>query len=134
MTVDRRLLDEHTIRRALRLDAEEIPARLDPAIVAAAARASRSRTSTGIALAAAAAFVGGWVWSEVFRALVGTVLASAGIDPVALAVDVADAVALRIAPIAQAASMPVIPIAIFVAAVIAALFEQMKGRTHATPS
>ena len=134
MTVDPTLLDEHTIRRALRLDAEEVPPRLDPRVIAAAARASRSHVSTGIALAATIAFVGGWVWSEVFRALVGAVIASAGVDPVGLALDVVDAAALRLAPIAEAASTPVIPIAIFVAAVIAALFEQMKGRTHATPS
>ena len=35
MNDDRKLLAEHEIRRALRLDIEEVPARLDPALIAA---------------------------------------------------------------------------------------------------
>ncbi len=134
MSPDRPLLDEHVLRRALRLDAEELPPRLEPAFIAAAARASRTRASTGIVVASTVAFAGGWLWSEVLRALVGFVLASTGVDPLGLLIDLVDAAVVQLAPLAQAAATPVVPIAIFVAAVMAAFFEHMKGRTDATPT
>ncbi len=128
------LFDEHDIRRALQLDADEMPARLDPRVIAAAARASRSSMSMGIVLAASIAFVGGWAWSEIFRALVTAVLASTGFDLLGTLISAIDAVVVGLAPIAEAASAPTVPIAILAAAVIAAAFERMKGSTDATPS
>lgn len=128
------LFDEHDIRRALRLDADEMPARIDPRVIAAAARASRSGVPVGILLAASIAFVGGWVWSEIFRTLVGAVLASTGFDLLGTLLSAVDTIVVWLAPIAEAASAPTIPIAILAAAVIAAAFERMKGNTDAAPS
>lgn len=127
-------LAEHDIRRALRLDAEEMPPRLDPRMIAAAARASRSSASTGIVLASVVAFVGGWMWSEIFRALVSAALGVSGLDLLGAAIDLANGALVRLAPVAQAATAPAVPIAILTLAVIATVVERMKGRTHATPS
>ena len=126
------LLDEHVLRRALRLDADEVPARLDPLLIAAAASAPRGR-SRDVVIAAVVAFVGGWVWSEVFRALVAGFFAARGIDPLGAAIDLLAAVAVRAAPVADAATHPAVPIAILTAAVLAVLFEQ-RGRAHAAAS
>lgn len=124
------LVDEHLLRRALRLDADEVPPRLDPALIAAAASAPRGRND--VAVAAVVAFVGGWLWSEVFRAIVA-VLAAGGPDPLAAAIEVTAAVAVRLAPLAEAATHPAIPVAILAAASVAVLFEQ-RGRAHAASS
>ncbi len=128
------LFDEHEIRRALRLDADELPPRLDPRFVAAAARASRRGPSTGIVLVAGVAFVCGWIWSEILGALVSGVLAFTGVDALGTLIDVANDVLVWVAPIAQAATAPAVPIAILTLAVLATAFERMKGRTDATPS
>ncbi|MBU6422556.1 MAG: hypothetical protein KGJ98_03055 [Chloroflexota bacterium] len=127
-------LAEQDIRRALRLDADETPPRLDPRAIAAAARASRSTASTGIVVAASAAFVAGWIWSEIFRALVSGALGLTGVDLLGGGIDLASGVLVRLAPVAQAATAPAVPIAILTLAVIAAAFERTKGTRHATPS
>lgn len=131
---DHELFDERDIRRALRLDADEMAPRLDPRIVAAAARASGSSAATGIVLAAVVAFLGGWVWSEVVRSLLSTLLAAAGVDPLGTVIDAVSALLVWLAPVAQAATAPAVPIAILVVAVMATLFDRMKGRSDATPS
>ncbi len=60
------LMEEHVLRRSLRLDADEVPPRLDPALIAAAATTS-SPSGSGLGLAVVVAFAGGWLWSEIFR-------------------------------------------------------------------
>lgn len=124
------LVDEQLLRRALRLDADEMPLRLDPVLIAAAASAPRRRSD--LALAVVVAFAGGWVWSEAFRAIVGGI-ATGGLDPLAAAIDVVAAVAVRLAPLAETAMHPVIPIAILTAAVVAVFFEQ-RGGAHVASS
>jgi hypothetical protein len=126
---DDRLLDEHVLRRALRLDADEVPPRIEPAVVMAAARATAARPRE-IALAAAVAFVGGWAWSEAFRAVVGGAL---GVDALDGLIQIATALALRLAPLIETSAQPVVPIAILTAAIVAALYEQ-RGRTHVASS
>jgi hypothetical protein len=126
------VLDEHVLRRALRLDADEIPPRLDPLLIAAAASEPRGR-SRDLALAMTVAFVGGWIWSEVFRGLVAVVFAAGGIDPLGAAIDLVARVAVSAAPVAEVATHPAVPIAIFAAAVVVAFFEQ-RGRSHAAAS
>ncbi len=126
------LLDEHVLRRALRLDADEIPQRLDPLLIAAAAGEPRGR-SRDLAVAVVVSFLGGWVWSEVFRALVAGFFAARGIDPLGAAIDLVATLAVRIAPVADAATHPAVPIAILTAAVLAVFFEQ-RGRAHAAAS
>lgn len=124
------LMDEHALRRALRLDADEMPPRLDAVLIAAAASAPRRRSD--LALAVAVAFAGGWLWSELFRAIVGA-LAAGGLDPLAAAIGLVAAVAVRLAPLAEAAIHPVIPIAILTAAVVAVFFER-RERAHVASS
>ncbi len=124
MTNDRDLLSEPEIRRALRLEADEMPPRVDAALIAAAERASRSRSASGLAFVGVAAFLGGWIWSEAARALLGALLAATGVDPVGTLIDLANSALATLVPIGAAASAPAIPIAIAVAAVIAALHER----------
>jgi hypothetical protein len=123
------LLDEGLLRRALRLDAAELPPRLDPALLAAAA-AQRTTARGPILTVAAVAFAGGWVWSEIVRGIAGALLAAGGVDPVAVAVDVVTAVAISAAPVAEAVAQPAVPLAVMTAAAIAFLHE--RGRAHAT--
>ncbi len=125
------LLDEHILRRALRLDADEVAPRLDPVLLAAAASAPR-RASSGLALAVAVAFIGGWAWSEAFRAVLA-VVGPGGLDPLGAAIDLVTVAAVRAAPLAEAAMHPVVPIAILTAALVAVFFEQ-RGRAHAASS
>jgi hypothetical protein len=125
---ERELLEEDVLRRALRLDGDEIPPRLDPAIIAAAARAPE-RGQHQLTIAVVVAFIGGWMWAEVFRGLVTGLLAASGFDPIAIGVEVSTALAVRVEPLARAAMDPAIAIAILAVAVIAVLAE--RGRSHA---
>ena len=129
MSDDRMLLDEHVLRRALRLDAAEIPVRLDPSLVAAAARASQPARRPLLAVAAIA-FLGGWVWSEALRALVGGV--SGAIDPLGTVIQVGTAALIGAGALFDLATHPAIPIAILTAAVLAAVSE--RRRTHVPAS
>lgn len=126
------MLDEHVLRRSLRLEADEVPPRLDPLLIAAAASEPRGR-SRDLTIAVAISFVGGWIWSEVFRALVAGLFAARGIDPLGAVIDLVAALAVRAAPVADAATHPAVPLAILTAAVLAVFFEQ-RGRAHATAS
>lgn len=129
MSDERDLPDEAVLRRALRLDAEEVPARLSAALIAAAAL-DRAPGRGRILATAATAFVAGWAWSEVFRAFTGALFAAGAVDPTAVVVGVLTSVAIRVAPLAEAATQPAVPIAVMAAAAIAFLHE--RGRTHAT--
>ena len=125
------LMEEHVLRRSLRLDADEVPPRLDPALIAAAATTS-SPSGSGLGLAVVVAFAGGWLWSEIFRGLLTGFVAATGVDVLASAIDLIITAAVRLAPIAEIATHPAVPIAIFAAAVVAVLTE--RGRAHAASS
>ena len=129
MSDDRTLLDEHVLRRALRLDVDEIPARLDPVLVAAAARMSRPARGQLLGIAAAA-FVGGWVWSEALRAVLDGV--SGLVDPLGTLIGVATAALIGAGSVADLATYPAVPIAIFTAAVLAALSERRRQHVPAS--
>lgn len=124
-------MEEHVLRRALRLDADEVPPRLDPALVAVAARAAVPGQRELVAIAVA--FAAGWIWSEVFRAVIGALLAAFGADPFAAAIDAFASVALGLAPLAAATMQPAVPVAILTAAVVAALSERTR-RSYAPAS
>ncbi len=132
MNIEEPLMEEHVLRRALRLDADEIPPRLDPALIAAAASAPARRPS-GIPLAIAVAFTGGWLWSEGLRAVISALVATTGVDPLAAAIRVVATALVGVAPFIQAAMHPVVPIAILTAAVVAVFFEK-RGKAHAASS
>lgn len=124
-------LDEQVIRRALRLDVDEVPARLDPAFVAAAARASSARRGE-LWLAAGASFVAGWVWAEGLRAVVGGLIGGTGLDPLGATIGVVSSALVVAAPIVSTATQPAVPIAILVAALVAALFERRRLHVAST--
>lgn len=132
MSDERELLEEHVLRRSLRLDADEIPPRLDPALIAAVAKAP-PRGHSELVLALLVAFGGGWLWSEGLRAAVSAIAATTGVDPLAAAIRVLTSALVAVAPLAQAAMHPVVPIAILTAAVVAVFFER-RGRAHAASS
>jgi hypothetical protein len=127
------LFDEPDIRRALRLDADEMAPRLDPRVIAAAVRATRSSTLSTVAIAAAVAFVAGWAWSAVVGQLLGTLVSSSGFDVLGGLIGAADGALVWLAALAQAASAPAIPIAILVLALMAAFVERRKVMTDAAP-
>ena len=129
MSDDRTLLDEHILRRALRLDADEVPARLDPVLVVAAARAVRPARRQLVAVAAVA-FVGGWVWSEALHVALDGV--SGLVDPLGAVIQVATAALIGAGSVADLATSPVIPIAIFTAAMLAALSERRRAYAPAS--
>lgn len=133
MSDERELLEEHVIRRALRLDAEEVPPRLDPALIAAAARMPAPRGHADVGLAVAVAFAGGWLWSQALGAVVAGVTATSGIDPLAALIRAFTAALVAVAPVADAATHPAIPIAILTAAAVAVFFEH-RGRAYAASS
>lgn len=133
MSDDDRLFDEHSLRRALRLDADELAPRLDAALIASAARAGRER-SRDLIIVAGIAFLGGWLFSEVSRAALAALLALTGVDPLALAIQLAAAGAVRLAPLAAMAADPAIPLAIAAAAMLAFAFEQRRIKAHAPSS
>jgi hypothetical protein len=131
MSDDRLLLDEHVLRRALRLDSDEVPARLDPALVAAAARAARPARGQ-LAAVAAVAFLGGWVWSEAVRAVAAGLFEGGVFDPVGAAVQVGTAALINAGPVLDLATHPAVPIAILTAAVLAALSERRRSHVPAS--
>lgn len=131
MNDDRSLMEEHVLRRALRLDADEIPPRLDPVLIAAAARLP-AQARNELVIAVLVAFMGGWAWSEVVRAALGFA-ATSGLDPLAGLIRLVAAAAVLLAPVAEAATHPVVPIAILTAAVVAVFFER-RGRPYAASS
>jgi hypothetical protein len=130
-------LDEQLLRRALRLETDEVPPRLDAAVIAAAARSGRlvfggsDLRSRDVALVAGVAFLGGWLSSELSRVAIGAVTSLVGVDPLALAIEVIAAGAVRLAPLAEILTAPAIPLAIGAAAMLAFAFEQRRSRAHA---
>lgn len=125
MTDDGRTLDEHRLRAALRLDADEVPPRLDPAAFAAAARAGADRSRDLVPIVALA-FVGGWVTSEVSRAVVGTAAGLIGADALEVAIRAITAAAPVVAPIAAVVSGSMVPLALAVAALAVIAFQQRR--------
>lgn len=118
-----RHIDEQLLRRALRLDADEAPPRLDPTLIAAAARAGRDR-SRDIALVGIVAFLGGWLSAEVSRLAIAGLTSIVGVDPLALAIQTVASAAVKVAPLFELATSPAIPLAIGAAAILAFIFEQ----------
>ena len=118
------LLDETTLRRALRLEADERAPRLDPAAIAAAAR-QRSRLAVASALVALALSTVGVVvvWS-----VVAVFLPTLVADVFDVALGLLALVAVPVARIADLAQQPVVPLSLFVALAIATAYELRERR------
>jgi hypothetical protein len=124
------LLDETTLRRALRLEADERAPRFDPAAIAAAAR-QRPRLAVGSALISVVlvAVGAGAIWSAV-AIFLPTVVAEAfdlGLGLLAL-------LAVPASAVAEVVQQPVVPLSLVVALAIATAHELRERLVHANAS
>jgi hypothetical protein len=125
---DAELFDEARLRRALRLEAGELPPRIDAAAIAARARAERptlavaSLVSTLVAGVAAAGLVGLLAIAlPAVAPAVASDLFSAAIDALALALVQASAVL-------SLAAQPTVPMATIAALAVAIAYEYAQRR------
>jgi hypothetical protein len=127
---DEELFDEMRLRRALRLDATELPPRIDVAVIAARARADRpslvaaSLASTLVAGVATAGLVG---LIAVAFATVAPALAS---DVFAAAIDLFTRVAIPASALLTVAEQPTIPVAAIAGLAVAIAYEYAQRREH----
>jgi hypothetical protein len=123
--IDRRdeLLDETTLRRALRLEPDERTPLFDPAAIAAAAT-RRPRLAVLSALVAvglvAVGAVAAWSAATIVVPLVAANAFDLGLEVVAL-------VAVPASAIAQIVQQPVVPLSLFAALLIATAHELREG-------
>jgi len=131
MRSDRRddeLFDETRLRRALRLEAAELPPRLDIAAITARARAGRptfaaaSVVSTLVAGVAAAGLIG--LVAAAFPA-VGPAVAS---DVFSAAIDVLARIAIPLSALLSLAEQPTVPVAAIAALAVAIAYEYAQRR------
>ena len=124
------LLDETTLRRALRLDADERPPLFDPASVAASAESrSPHALATGLVALALTAVGAVAVWSAV-AVFLPTALAS--VFDVVLGTFAL--LAVPASGIAEIAQQPVVPLSLVVALAIATAHELRERMIYASAS
>ncbi len=122
------LFDEARLRRALRLDAAELPARIDVAAIAARARADRpafaaaSLVSTLFAGVAAAGLVG--LIAVAFSAVAPSVAS----DVFAAAIETLTRVAIPASLLLSLAEQPTVPVAAIAALAVAIAYEYAQRR------
>lgn len=126
------LLDEATLRRALRLEADERAPVFDPAAIAAAGR-SQPRLAlvsalVALALSALGAVV---VWSAA-----AFLLPALAADAFGLLLEVIALIAVPASRIADLVQQPAVPLSLLAALVIAIAYELRQGRelAHANAS
>ena len=125
---DESLFDEAQLRRALRLDAAELPPRIDVAAIAARARADRpafavaSLVSTLFAGVAAAALVG--LIAVAFSAVAPSVAS----DVFAAAIETLTRVAIPASALLSLAEQPTVPVAAIAALAVAIAYEYAQRR------
>jgi hypothetical protein len=117
-------LDEATLRRALRLEADERPPLFDPVAIAAAAR-QRPRLAVVSALVALGLGVFGAVavWSAV-AIFVPTLIA----DGFAIGLGIVAIVAVPASGVVEIVQQPAVPLSLLVALAIATAHELREGR------
>jgi hypothetical protein len=123
-------IDETTLRRALRLEADERPPLFDPAAIAAAAR-ERPRIAMVSALAAIALVAVGAVvvWSAVAILLPTLVL-----DAFDLGLGLLALVAVPASRVADLVQQPVVPLSVLAALAIATAHELRERVSHVNAS
>jgi hypothetical protein len=131
MRSDRRdedLFDEIRLRRALRLDAAEIPPRIDVAAIAARARADRpafavaSLASALVAVVAAAGLVG------VVGVALPSVAPALASDLFATAIETITRLAIPASAFVSLAEQPTVPVAAIAALAVAIAYEYAQRR------
>ena len=123
-------LDETTLRRALRLEADERPPLFDPAAIAAAARV---RPRIAIVSAAVAVGLGALgavaVWSA-FAILLPTV----AVDAFDIGLGLLAMLAVAVSGVADLVQQPVVPLSLVVALAIATAHELRERVSHVNAS
>jgi hypothetical protein len=125
MSDDRGLFEESRLRAALRLDADEIPARLDSRLIAAAARSARPAPSDLLA-PLAVAFTAGWLFAETSRAALAAAAAALGPEGLRLAIETVSTVARFVVPLGGAAWTALLPLVIAGAAAVVIAFDRRR--------
>lgn len=116
-------MDERILRHALLLESDEMPPRLDPALIASAARARSARSDVlPVAIAAVAM---GWVLSQLTGTAVGIVVTAVGPGGLGLAIDAVTAAARLLGPATAIASTASLP---FLVGAIALIFLAIAQR------
>ena len=123
-------LDETTLRRALRLEADERPPLFDPAAIAAAAR-ERPRIAMMSALAAIAL---GAVGAVVVWSAVAILLPTLVVDAFDLGLGLLAMLAVPVSGVADLVQQPVVPVSLVVALAIATAHELRERVIHVNAS
>ena len=125
---DMALFDETRLRRALRLEAAELPPRIDVAAIVARAHADRpafaaaSLVSTLVAGVAAAGLVG------LIAAALPAVASSVAPDLYAAAIETLTRVAIPLSALLSLAQQPTVPVAAIAALAVAIAYEYAQRR------
>jgi hypothetical protein len=122
------LLDETTLRRALRFEADEAVPAFDIAAITAlaGARPTWRGALVGVAACAVTALVAWSVWSALIA------LAPELVGPAAMfALDAVVAIATVLEPLAEVAAQPVVPFSLLAALGVAIIHELYERREHA---
>jgi hypothetical protein len=123
-------IDETTLRRALRLEADERPPLFDPAAIAAAAR-ERPRIAMVSALAAIAL---GAVGAVVVWSAVAILLPTLVLDAFDLGLGLLALVAVPASRVADLVQQPVVPLSLLAALAIATAHELRERVSHVNAS
>lgn len=123
-------LDETTLRRALRLEADERAPLFDPAAIAAAAR-ERPRIAMMSALAAIAL---GAVGAVVVWSAVAILLPTLVVDAFDLGLGLLAMLAVPVSGVADLVQQPVVPVSLVVALAIATAHELRERVSHVNAS
>ena len=125
---DEDLFDETRLRRALRLEAAELPPRIDVAVIAARARAERptfaaaSLVSTLVAGVAAAGLVG------LIAMALPAIAPAVASDLFSAAIETLTRVAIPASGLLSLAEQPTVPVAAIAALAVAIAFEYTQRR------
>jgi len=123
-------LDETTLRRALRLEADERPPRFDPAAIAAAARVRPRLAIVSAAVAVGLGAVGAVaVWSAV-----AVLLPTLAADLFDFALALFAMVAVPASALADLVQQPVVPLSLVAALAIATWHELRERMIHVNAS
>jgi hypothetical protein len=119
-------MDERLLRQALRLESDEMPPRLDPALIASAARAQSARSDVlPLAIAAVAT---GWVLSQLTGTALGIAVTAIGPGGLALVIDTVTAAARVLGPAAAIAASVSLPFLVGAAALIVLAIAQRRAQ------
>jgi hypothetical protein len=125
---DEDLFDEIRLRRALRLDAAELPPRIDVAAIAARARADRPGFAAASLLSTLVAGVAGAALLALVAVALPTVAPALGSELFSAVLDTLARAAIPASALLSVAAQPTVPIAAIVALAVAIAYEYAQRR------